>query len=421
MGHMSKLLISALVACIGFCGSAAYAQTPLEKIQADVEALKEQAKSTQQFQSDILKGVAQILAKQVATEIRPDKETAQRKVADAEGRGLPQKLEQALADPQKLDALDPSVADLVRKCVGAVSKAKVSPNNYNFSLEGCGQNDIARLNDGLLKQESDAVAAFEKCRAVITSRAEEYRSLLPSNINDVDLKRLSALGDYPDPDVKKCSQDIGRAVRQIAQAKDAKALVSTAMTMAANVCLASGGNPYVCGAMLFVAVLMDLFDGSGGGKGKGPGDGDKDSATGSGSSPTISVGTGREGKQEKEAREKAADQAIAKGPGENLGTPGGDPDASCQGVPTGQIRCRLLSKSGSERFFGADPLLIRVARNPGPGLVVVCKGEGNSTIKGIAVLDRDTNTYSAFGYTREKQPEPITKLSTSEEACRKIE
>jgi hypothetical protein len=85
---MRKLIImSTLIACIGLCGST-YSQTPLETIQADVEALKEQAKSAQQFQSDTLKALAQILAKQVANEIKPDKETAQKKVADAESRGF---------------------------------------------------------------------------------------------------------------------------------------------------------------------------------------------------------------------------------------------------------------------------------------------------------------------------------------------
>lgn len=416
---MRRLLVYPLVASIGL-SNVAHAQTPIEKIQGDVASLKDQVKSTQQSQSEILKTLATILAKQIAVEAKPDKETAQKKVTDAEGRGLPQELARALEDPKKFDALDPSVTALVKKCVGAVAKAKVSPNNANFSLDGCSQKDIDDLKEALLKQESNAVAALEQCRTVITSRAEEYRSLLPPNINDVDPKKISALGSYPDPDIKKCAQDIDRAVRQITQAKDAKTLVSTAMTMAANVCFASGGNPYVCGAMLFVAILMAIFDGSGGGKGKGPEDGDKDSPTGSGGSPTISVGPSREGAPEKEARETAADQAIARGPSENLASPDGDPDATCQGVPVGQIRCRLKSKPGSERFFGGDPLLTRVARNPGPGLVVVCKGEGNATIKGIAVLDRNTSTYSAFGYTRGEQ-ERVANINTKEEACKKID
>ena len=414
---MRGLVVYTLVASIGL-SNVGYAQTPLEKIQADVEALKDQARSTQQAQSDILKALAAILAMQIAVEVKPDRETAQERVTDAEGRGLPQELEKALDNSQQFDALDTSVTVLVKKCVGAAAKARVSPHNTNFSLEGCSQKDIADLGEALLKQESNAIAVLERCRAVITSRAEEYKSLLPPNINDANPTKFSILGSYPDPSVKKCAQDIDRAVRQIAQAKDAKALVSTAMTMAANVCFASGGNPYVCGAMLFVAILMEIFDGSGGGKGKGPGDGDKDSPTGSGGSPTISVGPSREADPEKAAREKAADQAIAKGPSENLATPGGDPDVTCQGVPTGQIRCRLKSKPGSERFFGGYPLLRRVALNPGPGLVVVCKG--SATIKGIAVLDRETNTYSAFGYTRELQQEPIAKLASSVEACGKI-
>jgi hypothetical protein len=417
-GPLRKLLVGAFAACISLCGPV-HAQTPLQKIQADVEALKERAKSAQQFQSDTLKALAQLLAKQVAIEVKPDKEAAGNKVADAEARGLPKKLEDA-ADLKNFDALDPSVGNLVHKCVSAVSKAKIVANNYNFRLEGCTQKDIDDLKDGLLKQESDAVAAYGQCRSVIMSRAGEYKSLLPSNINDLDSKRLSELGKYPDPEVKQCAQDIDKAVRQLTQAKDAKALVSTAMTMAANVCFASGGNPYVCGAMLFVAVLMEIFDGSGGGKGKGPGDEDKDSPTGSGGSPTISAGPNREGEPEKEAREKAADQAVAKGPSGNLATPGGDPDTSCQGVPTGQIYCLLKSKSGSERFFGGDSLLARVARNPGPGLVVVCKSRDNSTIKGIAVLDRETNTYSAYGYTKDEQPEPITRQPNKDVACDQI-
>ena len=106
---MRKLIImSTLIACIGLCGST-YSQTPLETIQADVEALKEQAKSAQQFQSDTLKALAQIHAKQVANEIKPDKETAQKKVADAESRGLPKTFEQVAADTKRFDVLDPSV------------------------------------------------------------------------------------------------------------------------------------------------------------------------------------------------------------------------------------------------------------------------------------------------------------------------
>ncbi|MGU3463574.1 hypothetical protein ACLBXO_01860 [Methylobacterium sp. C33D] len=414
---MRRFLVYALVVSIGLQNEA-HSQTPLEKIQNDVAGLKEQAQSTQQAQSEILRTLATILAKQVAGEAKPDKETAQKKAADAESRGLSQDLVKSLEDPTKFNALEPSVASLVQKCVGGAAKAKVTPENFNFKLEGCSQKDIDNLKEGLLKQESDAVATFSKCRSVVASKAGEYESLLPRNINDVDPKKLSALGSYPDPDVRKCAEDIDRAARQITQAKDAKALLSTALTMAANVCFASGGNPYVCGAMLFVAILMSIFDGSGGGKGKGPGDGDKDTPTGSGSTSTISVGPSREGDLEKEVREKTADQAINRGPSENLATPGGDPDVTCQGVPTGQIRCRLKSKPGSERFFGGDPLLTRVARNPGPGLVVVCKG--GSGIKGIAVRDGDTNNYSAFGYTRELQQEPIAKLKTSAEACNRI-
>lgn len=412
---MSKLLVCTFILSVGFSGLA-YSQTPLERIQADVEVLKEQAKASQKFQADVQRGIAEILSKQVSLEIKPDKDTAQAKVSDAEKRGLPKTLEQLATDTKRFNALEPSVDSLIRNCVAAVSKAKVVPNNYNFSLEGCSQRNLDELKDALLKQESDAVASYEQCRSVINTRAAEYKSLLPANINDLDLKRISDLGNYPDPDVKECAQEISKAIQQVAQAKDAKAVISTALAMAANICFASGGNPYICGAMLFVAVLMDIFDGSGSGRGDGGG-ADKDRATGTGGSPTVSNGPGRESKQQREAREKTAEHAIAKGPSENLATPGGDPDLSCQGVPTGQIRCRLLSKSGSERFFSGDPLLTRVARNPGPGLVVVCKGD--STIKGIAVLDRETNTYSVFGYTRATQ-ERIANVRTKEEACGKI-
>jgi hypothetical protein len=59
------------------------------------------------------------------------------------------------------------------------------------------------------------------------------------------------------------------AYDEVKQAKSAEKAIASAMSMAASVCFASGANPYVCGAMLVIAIIMDEF-GSGNGDGQGP-------------------------------------------------------------------------------------------------------------------------------------------------------
>jgi len=391
--NLGNRIAVVLVAALTF--GAALGTTPIDQIQADLSALKERANSDSEWKTQQAAAIADLLARQIAltATMNPDKKLSADWVAAADKMNVPADLQKA-ADNIKsgFTSLPADVKDLMTKCVTASATVKVAnAADTGFELPQCDKDAREALKTKLQTIEKDARKAYDDCRQTIEEGAAEYRNLLPANASDrIDPNAFNAIKQYPNKRVRACADEVKKAIDALKDVRDAKALVSNALTMAANICFASGGNPWVCGGMLAIALIMEIFDGGGGGKGDGAGKGPPGGA-GGGNAPTVSGAPPREGKSEGDARTAAGSKEIEQGPATNLGRSAnlGDPNvvsnAFCNGA-AGQITCFIKNTPESEVFFDGNERLTQLAKSPRPGAVTVCN-DGQAKIKAIVVSD----------------------------------
>ena len=417
--------------------SVALAQQPIDVMQADLKELKRKvaqlesdAESAAAFRASQAAGMAELLSRQLA-QVAPTKESAADWVANA--AVARDELAQAVNEQSFLAHAPPDVRALAKNCVLAASSAQVSTtDNPAFALTNCTSAQQQELKKKLQNLENAAKETFDKCRRVVTNLAPEYQDLVPRNPHDVNPELLKHLAAYPDAAVRDCQGAIEEAYQGLSEIKDAKAIISNAMTLAANVCFASGGNPYVCGGMLALAILMEIFDGSGGGgNGDGPGEGPKEGGAGGGqTAPTISGGSARESDEAKAEREQQAQVAAKRGPASNLGigqgvgnlgTANAKSNISCNGG-AGRIRCSVIGIQESERFFYGHDVITQLASTPRAGAVTACLVEvaGKVEIAGIAIKDGAKHHVFAHNPTKGTQQVPGA-YGSPEEACKRIQ
>jgi hypothetical protein len=204
--------------------------------------------------------------------------------------------------------------------------------------------------------------------------------------------------------------------------------------MAANVCFASAGNPYVCGGMLAIAILMEIFDGSGGGgNGKGKGEGPKEGGAGGGQDiPTIHGGPAKESEEGKAAREAQAADAVKRGPASNLGSAPGLPaggvdlgsenaksNISCNGG-AGRIRCSIIDLPKSERYFYGYPAITRLVSAPTKGALTACAVEIDKQLEIAGIAVKDGSAYFAFVHNSKGTQEIGGKYASFADACDRV-
>jgi hypothetical protein len=423
--NLRGLAIAVFLASLTF--ASAVGVTPIDQMQADLSALKDQANRDAQWKAEQAAALADLLARQIALAAelnQGSKKEAADWVAAADKIHVQKDLRQA-ADEIKsgFNSLPAELKGSMEKCVGASADVKAAnSDNPNFDLPGCDKSSREALKEKLQSLENEAKKAYDDCRLTIEQDAREYRDLLPKNASDnIDPKSLSALKQYPNKRIRECADEVKKAVDELKDVRDAKALVSNALTMAANVCFASGGNPWVCGGMLAIALIMEIFDGGGGGgKSDGPGKGPPGGA-GGGSAPTVSAGPPSEGKSAGEARNAAASSEVSQGPSTNLGKTAnlGDPnvksDAYCNAA-AGQVVCFLQSTPGSEVFFSGDSRIALLSQTPHPGAVTVCTDKGGK-ISAIVVAEGAKQ----FLYVHNDSGTlPADTVATASEGCAKV-
>jgi len=136
-----------------------------------------------------------------------------------------------------------------------------------FELKNCDAKTRGEIQRGLAALEQQARDDWKNCRDELLNHTPTSASSLPSEPTDsVTLqKTLEALSNGPDP--TGCASKLKDAVETLRAKKTTEEALASALTLASQVCFASGGNPYVCGGMLVVAVLMELFSHHGDGDG----------------------------------------------------------------------------------------------------------------------------------------------------------
>jgi hypothetical protein len=420
----------------------AVAQAPIDVLRADIAELKsnvallvEQSDIEAAFRVSQAAAMAELLSRQVA-QTAPTKESAAQWVSGASQART--ELTAAANAPEFLASAPPDVRMLAKDCVIAAASAQVSPqDNPGFTLPGCSEVKQQELKEKLRDLEISAQQAYDRCRRVILSRAPEYEDLVPRNAHDADAQLLHKLSSYPDADVRACQESLEDAHKQLKELKDAKAILSNAMMMAANICFASGGNPYVCGGMFALAILMEIFDGSGGGgNGDGPGEGPQEGGAGGGQSVlTVSGGPPSEAPSDKQARQARANEAVGRGPdenlgeapvhaagGANLGAAGTKSKVLCNGS-SGRIRCSIDGVPESDRHFFGPALVTKLATQPVPGVIVAClnkRRDGTLEVAGIAI--KDGNNFFAFAHNAQRGTQELGQgWSSFEAACSKIQ
>jgi hypothetical protein len=200
--------------------------------------------------------------------------------------------------------------DLKQKIKGCIDNVKSAADLLKtaqapdpaFAIKSCSDVDQRAILAELEKLKRDALKDWDDC----VSTLEQVRMINPSNLprdpsglsegssKDLvgKLQQLKGRFDQSQGKARECLDKLGDAYNKLRGQENAAAAMSMALGLAAQVCVASGGNPYVCGAILIVAMLMDLFKGGGGG-GDGDGDG-KGKGTGPGPE-TVQGVKGNEG------------------------------------------------------------------------------------------------------------------------------
>jgi hypothetical protein len=184
------------------------------------------------------------------------------------------------------DLIDSSLKQRIQSCIKNVKTAaetqlKATAPNTSALTDACKEVDQRAILAELEKAKKDALAKWEKCRTTLERVGAVNPASLPLDPSGLSLgssqdvldkiQKLKEVYGQTKGDARDCIDTIDRTFKQIGAQQDAASAMSMALGMAAQVCAASGGNPYVCAGILVVAILMNLFKGGGGGGGDGDG------------------------------------------------------------------------------------------------------------------------------------------------------
>ncbi|WP_228872021.1 hypothetical protein [Roseibium aggregatum] len=240
----------------------------------------------------------------------------------SEVRGVAQAKEQA-------ETLAPRTADAVEKVLGnerldktigkelreklLVCAQKIKSNGEKMleaaaeggagaaaaQLGDCPPDEAQRLLGELEKQRQQTLQTWNQCRDALLSTGKVLPTAIPrdpigiardggtQNLKEQIEKARSDIQGLGG-DIETCADRLGDTFQKLQDQEDAAAAMAMMMNFAATACMASGANPYVCGAMFLVAILASLFSDGGG---DGDGDGESD-GTGEAGDGTVTAGSG---------------------------------------------------------------------------------------------------------------------------------
>jgi hypothetical protein len=266
-------------------------QSQLSQLQGSIADLRADNALLSQFLKNLLASVGSDQATRHFSST--DKETLKKEAQDTQSAADSASAAIKQIPPDALDPADAKLKDRILKCVNQAvdtGKAQLSAPTADAPIkiaEACSGDEQRAILDQLNKARNTAVDAWNKCRVVLAGAGlASDLPVDPSGLSVSSIKQtadqLAKLRDDLDKtvgDAKDCAQTADKAFKQIQADESTSAAISTALTFAAQVCASAGGNPYVCGGMLIVAILMSLFgnkgdggggDGGGGKHGTGP-------------------------------------------------------------------------------------------------------------------------------------------------------
>lgn len=169
----------------------------------------------------------------------------------------------------------------------------------------CNSEKARRILKDMKKNRDNLLGDYKNCRDAMTGTGkifEEHLPIDPASISAEDLKNLkdnlSKFKSKVDTTAKgaiECADRLEKTVQDLKNMDGSAAAAASILNMAGTICMASGGNPYVCGGAFVLAFLMQLF-GSGNGDGDGdgkPGNGGGGVADSDGNGLTSTPGGGR--------------------------------------------------------------------------------------------------------------------------------
>lgn len=394
--HMTALRAGALLACLAFSSFVAAQSAPpsvevpnqLNALREEQAELRKEIREQGELLKQIMHNIGVLNAQAVGNQPPIPPDIAGRKAAE-----IVERIEDFAATGTRFAG---DLRDDINKCIGSAKEAAnaIAADSKTpwAELAGCGADERRRIVKRIEALQQEAQRTYENCRDTLSRDSRVLADRLPYDGARVDTDDLKVLDEaqLATEDARACVSTIKETVKDLQDADKAKAAMSQMLALAANVCFASGGNPYVCGAMIALAVLMDIFDGSGDGggeDGKGGGDGPGDDA----GIPSMSTtpGPGGEGEGDDPTAGKS-------GPPAELGTLK-DGKVQC-GVERNATKCWLTGQPGTARLFSPSTRPQSASRS----------GRCEQRLRDI--IGRAEPTPDLFGCTAGDDPDKPTRI-----------
>ena len=273
--------------------------TNSETLKGDVVALTQNVKRLEEMLQLML---AKEAAQQRAQVYEGDagKAKAKKKAESAESVEKVKKAVDKLADSKLDKSLGKELRQNLHKCAQEMQAGKANfPGTTGNEASECTTSKVSGLLEELKQQRQQSLEAWTTCRETLIKTGKVLPSKIPLDPTGIDRKEakdkfvptLKSIGDDVktlSADVVKCGDSIEGIYEDISNQEDAGAAMAMMLNTAAQLCMATGGNPYACGAIFLVAILASLF-----GSGSGDGDGDgKSDGTGEEGNGTPGTGVG---------------------------------------------------------------------------------------------------------------------------------
>lgn len=287
------------------------------------------------------------------------------------------------------------------------ANAQLTPEGVTNMLAQCDSAKVKGLIDDLNRNRQAAIEAYQACRAALIRGRSVFAENLPedpTNMPEADIKtvqetlgRLQGLTEQ----TAACKDELTGLIDDVRNMDNSAAAMGAVMNMAATMCMASGANPYVCGAMFVVAILSQLF-------GSGDGDGDGDGTPGSGQGDPNGMGNLPAGTGNGNETTKPVATLPKGGVGGTFGVDtSGNLSCSVQSGPIlvcGLVRVPTTTttidpKSVVRSNPAAEASLLQAINSNNPDAIFFCSGAPSVAVTEINIVEGEgeSRTFTSVG------------------------
>lgn len=394
-------------------GSGALVLQQLQDQQARIGRLESRLNELSADNSVLTDLVKVVLAQQTATAKLAEFAKAEPAALKQDAEKLMPRADTALQTLTQIPAASLGGADLKARIETCIKNAKSSAEGllknptakFPGMIDSCSDVDQRAILAELENLRNTGLKEWQRCQSILDSAGTIGATSFPrvpsglsaSSAQDVieKLKQLKGVYDQTQGVARDCIGTLEKTFNQIRDQESAAAAMSMALGMAAQVCASTGGNPYVCGAMLVVAILMNLFKGGGGGDGDGDGKG-----KGSGDGPENVAGVNPKNVATSSLPSSTADVGCA-----NCGDFGNTRDGliGCN-TNTGSLTCWLRdrpqiqlvidpAKSLQAKSAGRDALIVAIANKQSNRLFFCVQQGGPQFLDGLLLATDKPDEY----------------------------